>query len=318
MPQAAPEYLRTSGVAPMDLDAIHSKRLAQWRSSGRGGVNWRQNNYRSNNEDDKQCYNCGGFGHIARTCSSPRRNNHGRQNNQGRVSSRINPSFNQSLNVVDPATSMVPEGELIDLSDHPDEESKVLQETLEEDKKYFDSLLSIKETELPLYMMSCNGCSVRVMIDSGASGCYVAPRVAVGLPTRLVSNREVETAGGHVLTINKQVTLPLDAQNYKHQVDAYILDTKFDIIVGRNWLKMVQPMPDWDLDTWKISSDGHDFILRPLHTRQVPELAYIISHRQVQRLERHKGIDDVFLCYVRLDVIFEFKDGVFDFKDDVF
>ena len=92
--------------------------------------------------------------------------------------------------------------------------------------------------------MSCNGCAIKVLIDSGASGSYIASKVVTGLPTCLISNREVETAGGHLLTINKQVTLPLDAQGYKHTIDAYILDMKFDLILGRNWLKTVQPAPD--------------------------------------------------------------------------
>ncbi len=73
---------------------------------------------------------------------------------------------------------MVPVGELIDLSDDQDEDSQVLQKTLDEDKNYFNSLLSIKETDLPLYLMSCAGCSVKVLIDSGASGSYVASQVA--------------------------------------------------------------------------------------------------------------------------------------------
>ena len=173
------------------------------------------------------------------------------------------------------------------------------KKTLDEDKNYFNSLLSIKETDLPLYLMSCDGCSVKVLIDSGASGSYVASRVAAGIPSRLVPNREVETAGGHILAINKQVSLPLDAQGYKHTMDAYVLDTKFDVILGRNWLKTVQPIPDWELDTWRISKNSHDYIIRPHNKREIPDLVYLLSHRQVQRLERRKRIDDVFLCYVR-------------------
>ena len=133
---------------------------------------------------------------------------------------------------------------MIDLSNSHDDDSQELQKTLDKDKDYFNSLLSIKESELPLYLMSCNGTPIKVLIDSGASGSYVAPKITIGLPTRLVSDREVETAGGHVLAINKQVTLPLDAQGYKHTMDAYVLNTKFDLILGRNWLKAVQPIPD--------------------------------------------------------------------------
>ena len=66
----------------MDLDAIRPRRQeSNWRSSGRVVNNWRsQNNFRGDNNDDKECYNCSGVGHIARFCSSPRRQ--GRSNNQ--------------------------------------------------------------------------------------------------------------------------------------------------------------------------------------------------------------------------------------------
>ena len=68
----------------------------------------------------------------------------------------------------------------------------MLQKTLDEDKNYFNSLLLIKETNLPMYLMLCAGCSI-------------TSQVAAGLPSQLVSNREVETAGIHVLTINKKL-----------------------------------------------------------------------------------------------------------------
>ena len=54
------------------------------------------------------------------------------------------------------------------------------------------------------------------------------------------------------MTITKQVELSLDAQGYKHEVNAFVLDMKFDVILSRDWLKTVQPMPDWELDTWRI------------------------------------------------------------------
>ena len=117
-----------------------------------------------------------------------------------------------SLNVVQGEASVVPEGELIDLSESQDDKSEELNQTLEKDSQYFDSLLSIKETELPLYLMSCNGHSIKVLIDSGAIGSYFAPRIAERLSTRIIQGREVETAGGHILSINKQAILALDAQ----------------------------------------------------------------------------------------------------------
>ena len=139
--------------------------------------------------------------------------------------------------------------------------------------------------------MCCNDVVVNVLIDSGASGSYVAPRLADQLPTREIPGHIVETAGGHTTTISRQAVLSLDAQGYKHQVTAYVLDTKFDMILSRDWLKMAKPMPDWELDTWRIQEGEHNYVLRPRHKRVIPELAYLISHHEVQRLERSKRIN---------------------------
>ncbi|KAG2213620.1 hypothetical protein INT45_010119, partial [Circinella minor] len=257
----------------------------------RGGNNWRgSNGFQGRGDDDKECYNCGGLGHIAINCASRRRQNRS-------VSSRSFPF----LNTIRTDDCVVPEGELIDLTDNCDAGSKLLNQTLAEDSNYCDSLLSIKETDLPLYLMSCNGCDVKVLIDSGATRSYVAPRVAIGWPTIVIQGRDVETAGGHILSINKQATLALDAQGYKHQATAYVLDTKFDLILGRDWLKAVQPTPDWELDTWKISKNNQEYLLRPHHKRQIPELSYLLSHRQIQRLDRQQNIDELFLCYIKPD-----------------
>ncbi|KAG2212446.1 hypothetical protein INT45_003620, partial [Circinella minor] len=282
-PQLVPEYLRTSGVAAMDLN---------WRSSGRAQYNVQPDNFRGAKGVNKECYNCGGIGHISRFWKRPS------TSELKGVLARTTPS----LNVTESVPLVVPEEELIDLSDDQDVVSQELQKTLEKDKNYFNSLLSIKESDLPLYLMSCNGHAVKVLIDSGASGSYVASTIVAGLPTRLIPNREVETAGGHVLAINKQVTLPLNAQGYKHTTDAYVLDTKFDLILGRNWLKTVQPTPDWASDTWKISTNNQDYIIHPTHKQETQDITYLLSHRQVQRLEHSKGIDEIFLCYVRPDI----------------
>ena len=83
-----PEYLRTSGVAAMDLDVIRSRGPRQWRSSGRAHYNVQPDNFRGAKGENKECYNCGGIGHISRFSPSPRHRNPSRSFNQGRQSGR--------------------------------------------------------------------------------------------------------------------------------------------------------------------------------------------------------------------------------------
>ncbi|KAI9468307.1 hypothetical protein BDB00DRAFT_880363 [Zychaea mexicana] len=89
-PQLVPEYLRSSGVAPMDLDALRTRSPEAWQGPRSGGGNWRQPGYRRNNDTDKDCYNCGGWGHVSRNCPSPRRNRQqqGRYPGQGKGQAR--------------------------------------------------------------------------------------------------------------------------------------------------------------------------------------------------------------------------------------
>lgn len=65
-----PEYLRSDGVAPMDLDVIrHRPTQPGWRNYG-GQSRFRSNRPPPSSWQNKQCYDCGGMGHVARMCPS--------------------------------------------------------------------------------------------------------------------------------------------------------------------------------------------------------------------------------------------------------
>ncbi|KAG2213216.1 hypothetical protein INT45_005520 [Circinella minor] len=56
---------------------------------------------------------------------------------------------------------------------------------------------------LPLYDGSCAGKRMLVLLDSGASSSYISPNMVKNLEMVQVEAREVETAGGHRLHIDK-------------------------------------------------------------------------------------------------------------------
>lgn len=65
----SPEYLRSNDVAPMDLDVIRSRPFQQgWRNYG--GQSRSRSSRTPSSMHNKQCFNCGGMGHVARLCPS--------------------------------------------------------------------------------------------------------------------------------------------------------------------------------------------------------------------------------------------------------
>jgi hypothetical protein len=112
----------------------------------------------------------------------------------------------QATQQVQEVRQQVPEANLIDVDAEPLPET-AMPEYVRDDQAYIASLCTIKDTDLPQYSVVCNGVVVGALIDSGASASYVSPRIIGDCKTKTVLRRSVEMAGGHTLTINKQVTL---------------------------------------------------------------------------------------------------------------
>lgn len=113
-----------------------------------------------------------------------------------------------------------------------------------------------------------------------------------------MQNRQVETVGGNIAEIKFKVKMNIDLNGFQDQVTAYVFDTKFDLILGRSWLKQTQLVPNWDTDIWYLPKGS--IKLKPM-TRythsNLPKLNYIISHQQAKRYI-NKGADS-FLFYVK-------------------
>lgn len=135
---------------------------------------------------------------------------------------------------------------------------------IEADKEHINALNAMQTIDLPLYSMKCNNHQITVLLDTGAGSSYIAPWLAQGLPSQEVRGREVETAGGQKLGVNAKVAVDLCVvDGLQHPWNAYVLNTKFDLILGQDWFKYMRPKPDWESDTWKIHHDGCMFTLKP-------------------------------------------------------
>ncbi|OBZ80702.1 hypothetical protein A0J61_11249 [Choanephora cucurbitarum] len=201
----------------------------------------------------------------------------------------------------------------------PNEASRLPVELVSEkssDAIHLSNLNTVVSCNLPLYhgvLTSVDGDSidVHVLIDNGASENYIAPHVShlIEGTRHRVQGRKVETAGGNTSPITEKVVFDLSLQGHTSSMSAFVFDTKFDIILGRSWLKEHKPKANWLDDSGKVSccldvgSDGtilpvqDDF--RPLLDDVVApvSLNYLISKKQAKKVIGKDGAD-VCLLYL--------------------
>ncbi|KAG1117557.1 hypothetical protein G6F42_013406 [Rhizopus arrhizus] len=164
------------------------------------------------------------------------------------------------------------------------------------DDPYLDQLNSAtnaSSSDLPLYggygySHGDGHVSVKVLVDSGASECYIKPSIARQL--KCIWSKvegEVETAGGSVHKISNKVDYVLNLQGYEVPVSSFVYDSKFDIILGRSWLKQHKPEFNWDNDTLTF----YDTTMENMAAK------YLITPKQVDRLLKCKEAE-AYLLYV--------------------
>ncbi|CEP06777.1 hypothetical protein, partial, partial [Parasitella parasitica] len=187
------------------------------------------------------------------------------------------------------------------------------------DSVYLTNLLNATNTStLPLYTATINlkdssdVISVQCLIDNGASENYISGRIAkiIDGQRNIIYGREVETAGGNISPINEKIVYNLNLQGHNSSMTAFVFDTKFDIILGRSWLKEHKPVADWFDDTWTLSCCGSQkVIISPSSSacvrhnqnktnRQKPEINYLVSHLQIDKILAEEGTEACFLYLV--------------------
>ncbi|KAG2190411.1 hypothetical protein INT47_010403 [Mucor saturninus] len=108
--------------------------------------------------------------------------------------------------------------------------------------------------KLPLYRILVNGHPCSLLIDSGASANYIHPRLIpyVSKTAPTIQGQSVETANGQLTAISKIASFSIALGDYTDRIEAYVFDSKFDVILGRSWLSQVQPVPHWPTGEWQI------------------------------------------------------------------
>lgn len=197
---------------------------------------------------------------------------------------------------------------------------------LQEDCHHLKELYSSNGGSLPLYGGEKKK-KFLALIDTGASSSYVSSRLCKDLVKNDVAMREVETAGGHRLAISKKVVFPFTMSGCAMEAEAYVLDTKLDVILGRNWLAGYTPDVDWKTDICTVVMDGKEYKMKPERYLGDSGVRYLLSHKQVGKAVRRKDVDTVYMLHLleadiqakeippfMKELVDEYKDV---FKDDL-
>ena len=133
------------------------------------------------------------------------------------------------------------------LSDRLDDEKEKGQEKVEKENKKV--IRTVEDGLLMVVSASICGRKIRTLIDSGATRCFVSPACVTacglkGVPRDVflkLGNGEKILSRGYipnvpVVTAGLTVKTGLTITNLLHDVD---------LVLGMNWLKLVNPIVDW-------------------------------------------------------------------------
>lgn len=266
------------GPTPMDLSALQEQnKLLLNLVQQRGGF---QN--KDQRKETRNCFYCDKAGHLKKDCFKKKRDDEykkkkfqGNNNNYNGNNHRFRQQLNALLDKFDPLENNTSNNNsnednsfdnknLIDLSfggQDSSHYSNVSSATMDhalipEADIVFLNNLNNSAPGLPLYKAMVGGSDFKILIDSGASTNYVHPKlVSHALTVQDVHNQAVETADGKQSFINQKILFRMflgDHHKHEEVITAFVFESKFDIILGRNWLKSTAPVPDWFEDSWEI------------------------------------------------------------------
>ncbi|CEG84445.1 hypothetical protein RMATCC62417_18247 [Rhizopus microsporus] len=159
-----------------------------------------------------------------------------------------------------------------------------------------------------MYEVFLNGRSFCALIDSGASACYINPKVLDFVnDCRSVKNQAVETANGEQTIISNEATCTMEIRGggriFVSTFNAFVFESKFDIILGNSWLKQVKPTPDWFNSTWTVNTtDGFKIIMEPIKKQDITQdkemINNLLSAKQIERLFKMKQVKECYMIQV--------------------
>jgi RNase H-like domain found in reverse transcriptase/Reverse transcriptase (RNA-dependent DNA polymerase)/Integrase zinc binding domain/gag-polyprotein putative aspartyl protease/Chromo (CHRromatin Organisation MOdifier) domain len=111
-----------------------------------------------------------------------------------------------------------------------------------EDPKNHSVLNALVSDDLLVVKAGIHQASVRLLLDTGASACFMSAKLAAALDLPIVPDKQdlmVTMAGGQMASITGSVIVPVCVGRYRAKIEFLIIDLAqdFDAILGYTWLR---------------------------------------------------------------------------------
>ena len=140
--------------------------------------------------------------------------------------------------------------------------------------------------------------SVRILIDSGATGSFIHPKLVSSASLSTVKKSvpdQVRLADGHIISSThvSRVQFRVVNSEYQDQDTFNVVDLgEFDMVLGRPWLHRINPDIDWVHDTLKFKFKGRSIFLASKDSSMKKVVnSLVLSMAQFRKAEASKPKD---------------------------
>lgn len=161
--------------------------------------------------------------------------------------------------------------------------------------------------------------NVKILIDSGATGLFIHPKLVRLADLSTVEKSvpdKVKLADGHTISSTHvtRVQFKVNHSEYKDQDTFHVVDLgDFDMVLGKPWLRRLNPVIDWVHNTLKFTFGGRNILIASRNSpQQCLANSLILNIAQFRKAEASKPREQpLLLCTIK-----QLEDGEIDFKID--
>jgi len=146
---------------------------------------------------------------------------------------------------------------------------KVIRNEVNLEQNTLNSFLLLKKTSLQNNLLvikgDVEGNEARILIDSGATLNFISADWVqkYQIPTENAELIQIHLANGEVISNCKQATVQIKLEEYIETLQVRILKMdKFDLILGKPWLKQVNPIINWKNNEISIKQEHNRIVLK--------------------------------------------------------